>query len=780
MKNLIFITLIFTTLALANNNNDKKEIYIIKLKNQGLVHYAGTINGYKATSPAIVGGRKLNVKSKASQKYLKYLQELHGELKSSISQHLHREIGKTLDYYYAKSGMALYLSADEVSKLKDLDGIISIEKDKIYELSTDAGPTFLHANQLWDASAMPNNMPNQGEGIVVGVIDTGANMGHVSFAENAEDNYDFAAANPLGAGNFIGACNGTTVICNNKHIGAWDFADTFPPAGQSENDGPDDSNGHGTHTASTAVGNKISAPVGGFITVDNRKLNAPFISGVAPHAHLINYDVCVDSCSSAAISAAIDQAIADSVDVISFSISGGFSPWADGDRDFLDAVAAGILVSTAAGNTSPSVTNPVGNVNHRGPWLLSVANSSHNRVSSNNVSITAPNPVPTNLVDMIAINGATNNFSGDVNANLSYSGDVDSGNEDGCSAFPANSLVGKIALIVRGSCNFSVKINNADTAGAIAAIIYNNVSDVPFAMGGVDATSIPAVMLGLSNGTDIVAFINAVNAGDVQAFVSGTVLYEIIESLGDILNPSSLIGPNNTFDVTKPDINAPGTAIFAGFAGNSTAYAYLSGTSMATPHISGSAALMIAAQPTWTPNEIQSAMMMTARHQNKRNDGSMANADDVGSGTLDLAKAVNSPLVMNETFANFVAASSNPSTLNIPSLRSNSCNDTCAWTRTVTNKSNASLTWTSPALRFVEDANLQISPSNFTLAPGESQSLTFLYTVCGGTLNTLRFSDFVLSPSDTSLPSSRITLAVKPTGTGTCTLSDLIFANAFE
>ena len=399
------------------------------------------------------------------------------------------------------------------------------------------------------------------------------------------------------------------------------------------------------------------------------------------------------------------------------------------------------------------------------------------------MSITAPNPVPNNLVNMIAINGSTDKFTGDINANLAYAGDVQSGNEDGCSSFPSNSFAGKIALIIRGSCTFATKINNADTAGAIAAIIYNNVSDLPFAMGGVDTTTIPAAMLGLTDGNDIVSFISSVNANDVQAFVSGTPIYRLVDEFGDILNGSSLIGPNNNFAVTKPDINAPGTSIFAAYKGNSTSYAFLSGTSMAAPHISGSAALLISAHPTWSPAEIQSAMMMTARHQNKRSDGTDAIIDEVGSGTLDLAKAVNSPLAMNETYANFVAAepgTGDPSSLNIPSLRSNSCNGQCAWTRTVTNKTNTSLTWNTPAIRYENEANLQISPNNFTLAAGESQTLTFLYTVCSGTLNTMRFGDFVLNPSDASLPTSRITLAVKATGTGICTLDDLIFAHGFE
>ena len=793
MRILIFLTILLSNYTIADANLSKEkpnEMYILKLAHPGLVHYRGGLNGLSATSPTVVGTKKLDTKSDASIAYLQFLKDDLAALKSDIVNSLGHELGKTFEYYYANYGMALRLSEKEADLIANLPGVLSIEKDVQYELTTDAGPTFIGANTLWDGTAMPNNTPNKGEGVIVGVIDTGLNMDHPSFSDVSEDGYDFAAANPLGAGNFVAGsdCN-ATFVCNDKHIGAWDFADD----GVNESDGPEDSNGHGSHTASTAVGNAISAPPGGFVTVGGTALAAPSISGVAPHAHLINYDVCIDTCSGAAINAAINQAIADGVDVISYSISGGSSPWNDSDRTYLDAVAAGILVSASAGNTSATITDPVGQVNHRGPWLLSVANSTHNRGLKNRVDITAPAPVPADLIDMFGINGSTDNFGGtDIAANLLYAGHVQAGNQEGCNPYTDNTaFTGKIALIIRGSCSFADKINNAATAGAIAVIVYNGVSNIPIIMGGVDSTTIPAVMIGLADGDAVVTFIESVVAADVQAFISGTPVYSLIDILGNILNTSSLQGPNDTFDVTKPDINGPGTNIFAAFAdGTAPApqFNFLTGTSMSAPHVSGSAALMIAAHPTWSPSEIKSAMMMTADSNVTTGLGVKTTADESGSGTVDLSKSAISGLVMSETFANYLAANpttgGDPATLNIPSVRSNACAGSCSWTRTVTNKSSTTQTWTTTEFLFKDSVLVHVTPTSFTLAQDESQVITINADVCADAVaGTLVFNDVILDSGSMVVPNSRITLAVKPSVAGICAPPpnlDLIFANGMD
>lgn len=774
----IIVTMVVSSTVLADDK--VKEMYIIELNQKGLVHYSGTIEGINATSPVITRTRKLDTKSPASVAYLQYLKNDLSQVKENVKNAINRDIGRSLDYYYANYGFAMKLTPSEVELVKNIPGVISVEKDKLYELNTDAGPTFIGANTLWDGSAMPDGVTlNKGEGMIVGVIDTGVNMDHISFSDVSEDGYDFAAANPFGAGNFVGACDGITFICNNKLIGAYDFADN----GVDESDGPEDSNGHGSHTASTAVGNTISAPLGGFTTIGGASLAAPSISGVAPHAHLITYDVCINSCSGAAITGAINQAIADGVDVISFSISGGLSPWTDADRLYLDALAAGIMVSVSAGNTSASVPNTFGNVNHRGPWLLSVAMSTHNRAQKNEVTITDPVPVPTDVVDLFGLLGVANNFSGDVNAGLLYAGNVQAGNEEGCTAYTDNTaFTGKIALIMRGSCTFEDKINNADTAGAVGVIVFNGVSDVPIVMGGIETTTIPALMIGLADGNAIVNFISTVIATDVQALMSSTTVYALIDALGNVLNPGSLTGPNNSFNVTKPDINGPGTSIFAAYAdagAPAPQYNFLTGTSMSAPHVAGSAALLVAAQPTWTPSEIKSAMMMTADSSGTRSDGSSVTADDVGSGTVDLSKAALAGLVMDETFANYLAADpetgGDPATLNIPSVRNSTCGVSCNWTRTLTNKNyDTNTSWTVSA---VTDGtfNLNVSPTSFSfnVVPNADvifengfenatlkQVLTITATAVPTTNSGMSFGEIILTEINGLSPDLRITVAV--------------------
>ncbi|WP_154222332.1 S8 family serine peptidase [Marinicella rhabdoformis] len=767
---------------------DDKSVYMIQFNDAPLLEYKGDNAKFQATSPAITKERKPNLQSRASQTYLSYLEQVQSEQLSQISQQIGREINYKFQYKLAQNGAALELSAGEAAQLANMPGIKAIAKDVIYEINTDAGPSFIGADSLWSGSSMPNNMPNKGEGVVIAVLDTGINMDHASYSDTPEDGYDFASANPLGAGNFLGECAGVnpTVTCNNKLIGAYDFA----------GDGPEDTNGHGSHTAGTAAGNHITAPQGGFVTTSNVTLDAPSISGVAPHAHIIAYDVCTSGCAGAAISGAIDQAITDGVDVLSFSISGGTSPWSsfDNDRLFLNALNAGIVVSASAGNTRDNNPNPETDVNHKGPWLLSVANSTHNRANSNTVNITGPGQIPAQLVNMYGLLGVRDNFVQDVDADIIYAGDVDVNNFEGCTAWTGTPFTGSIALISRGSCNFSAKIDNAAAAGAEAVIIYNNQSPVPIVMGGIETTTIPAVMVGLTDGNNMVDWIaNAVT--QATASILGTSEYRLIDAVGDTLAASSLRGPNLTFDVTKPDINGPGSNILAAYQDAGAAapqLEFLSGTSMSAPHISGAAALMVAAHPDWSPSEIKSAMMMTASYAtNKKDNGTdPADADDIGSGTVDLTQAALAGLVMDETFANYLAADpaalgGDPKTLNIPSARNQNCNPDCSWTRTVKTTMAEGTTWD---ISTETDGNftLSVSANEFSFDPEDlifadsfddtppppsTRDVEFTFTFTASAVADIEagmaFGKVILTERDGKAPDAHITVTVnlnEPTG----------------
>ena len=665
----------------------EKSTYIVYFEDPAFMHNDGSVAGFRATSPNQTGEKKPNFQAAESVAYLEFLDQQQADMLADINNALDRPVEFMLQYKITVNGAALKLYPEEVSLVRDLPGVVRILKDRDYELHTDAGPQWIGAESAWNGTSMPSAVPNAGEGIIVGVLDTGINSDHPSFSDVSESGYDFAAANPLGAGNFLGACAppNPTITCNNKLIGAWDFTS------DGANGAPEDNQGHGSHTAGTVAGNAMTAPPGGFIdTGSGSTLDAPSISGVAPHAHIIAYDVCTTSCPGAAILGGINQAIADGVDVINFSISGGVNPWSDFDRNFLDAFNAGIVVSASAGNTRDNNPTPYADTNHLGPWVMTVANSTHNRANSNNVDITGPGTVPATLVDRYGIVAAIDNFSGDVAADIIYAGDVDAGNFEGCNAWAGTPFTNSVALISRGSCSFEQKINNAEAAGATAVIVFNNQGDVPIVMGINGSINLPAVMVGLTDGQNMVAFIqNAVTTATVS--ILGSPVYSLIDALGDILSAGSLTGPNLTFDVTKPDINGPGSNIFAAYQdglGAAPQLTFLSGTSMSAPHVAGAAALVAAEHPSWSPAEIKSALMMTAKHSNKSSNGTDdANPDEVGSGTADLTVAAMSGLVMDETYANFLAANpssgGDPRTLNLPSMRNSTCVPSCSWTRTL-------------------------------------------------------------------------------------------------
>jgi subtilisin family serine protease len=531
-------------------------------------------------------------------------------------------------------------------------------------------------------------MGTRGQGVVVGVIDTGANSTHPSFADDP-------------------TC-GVFDANNHKLLSAVDCL-TTNGSGQCVGADPEanSGNGHGVHTASTAVGNTIDG------TVDPPPvLPAPFttMSGVAPCASLRTYKVCAtNNCTGAAIQAAIEGAIADQVDVINFSISGGSDPWSDEDRVFLDAVGADAFVASSAGNTG-AITNPVGAVNHLGPWMTTVAASTHdlNVTGTGLLNATGPGTPPPE-VENIALTPGSGLDPGMPLAGVEIRHYA--ANEIGCTAgggFPPNYFAGAVALISRGTCTFEEKIDNAQAAGALVAVIYNNAAGtINMSVGG---ASLPAYSIQQSEGQAFVAFIDSggtapadrifANGFDLPGNVGPAIVdFTPAVQQGDVLAGFSLRGPSALASVTKPDITGPGVGIYAASDPGSGNYQYLSGTSMSSPHLAGSAALIRAAHPDWTPAEVKSSIMLTAVTDGREDDGTTPwTPDDVGSGRVDLSKAAMAGFVLDETFANYVAAdpsaSGDPKTLNIASARNMNCVGSCTFTRTLRNTLTTASSWT--------------------------------------------------------------------------------------
>lgn len=726
--------------------------YIITFNEPGLLYYAGGANSLEATAPAIKGQRKLDTSSPAAVAYSNHLASVRAERVQSISSALGRAVSATHHYAVNRNGIAALLSASEADIVRSLPGVKSIRLAGEQTLDTFRGPTFIGADTVWSGTSVPGGTGTRGFGVTVGVIDGGTNSDHPSFANDASCGFsagtpklrsfvDCSATDPVS-----GACNGAN-----------------PEATDS---------GHGVHTSSTAAGNTLTAS-----TVPAPVIPAPFtsISGVAPCASIRHYKACPgNTCPGADLEAAMNGAIADAVDVVNYSISGGEDPWNDFDRNFLDMVNADIIVSASAGNTSTATPNPIGEVNHLGPWVMTVAASTHDENTFAKFSVTGPGTPPAATVDVSAAQGSTTPASPIVTNQPLKSFPA---NLEACTAgtpIPAGYFANSIAYVRRGTCSFTEKITNAVNAGAIFVLVGNNQAG-SLSMNTTGApTTVPAYSIIQVPGDAIRDFIAANPTTTTASFDPN--------KKGDVLADFSLRGPvPAASNVTKPDITGPGVQIYAALA-DPTQYGFLSGTSMSSPHLAGSAILVRAAKPAWTPMEVKSALQLTAKPGGFDDNGVSAwDPDDVGNGRVDMTKAIKAALTMNETYANFLAA--NPvggtiaaKTLNIPSMRDTACDSSCSFTRTLTSKVAGGTTWTATYVPMAAAGApvVTITPATFTVVGGGTQALNIAVNMGSGVSpSPLIFGYVVLTPSDTSLPTERLTLVVSGTRDG-------IFANGFQ
>jgi subtilisin family serine protease len=338
--------------------------YIIQLQAPAAASYTGGIKDLAPTQPDAIGETKFNADSPAVQAYRDFLRAEQAQMIGRIEGLLGRSIPILFQYDLVLNGLTTELTPAEAVEVAQLAEVRRVFRDVEEKLDTEVGPAWIGAPGIWDGST--TGLPGtKGEGVIVGILDSGINHDHPSFAEvGPSDGY--VHVNPNGAGTFLGWCdpsnpNYIAGFCNDKLIGAWDFVDGLTPPTGYEVLGPEDGDGHGSHTASTTAGNTVNA---GLVapTVTLTKT----ISGVAPHANIIAYDVCYYSpadaaglCPTSSSLAAANQALADGVDVINYSIGGGNNPYSDSvELAFLDLFSAGVFVSTSAGNSGPGETQP--------------------------------------------------------------------------------------------------------------------------------------------------------------------------------------------------------------------------------------------------------------------------------------------------------------------------------------------------------------------------------------------------------------------------------------
>jgi subtilisin family serine protease len=696
------LTLIAATVGAGTGTAAAGDTYIVQLADPPLASYTGGIAGLAATNPAALGQVKLNPTSPASRAYLAHLDTRRQAVLSAMRLALGRDVATQFTYRYAYNGFAAALSASEAAAVAKLPGVAGVQKDFVRQPLTDAGPQWIGAPAVWAGSGGPS--ATKGEGVVVGVIDTGVNFTHPSFADVGGDGHNHT--NPRGQ--FYGLCAPITgaPFCNDKLIGVWDFTGTSPA----------DDNGHGSHTASTAAGNAHSATMHAPTMTVTRE-----ISGVAPHANLITYKACIPAgCLGASLTAAIDQATMDGVDVINYSIGGGpTNPWDDADSEsFLGARDAGIFVATSAGNDGPgpeTVGSPA-----NAPWVMSIGASTHNRKLVNR------------LVDLSGGSAAApGNMEGKSlttgygPAEIVYAGDF---GDALCGApFAPGTFDGEIVICDRGVNPRVEKGRNVEVGGAGGMVLAN---DPPSGDSTIaDPHELPAVHISHADGEALKAWV--ASGGTPTGTIAGTV-FDVADANGDVMASFSSRGPNKPApDIVKPDVTAPGVDVLAAWnvPGADPTYGVISGTSMSSPHSAGAAALVRALHPDWTPAEVQSAITSTGKTGGvlKEDGATAADPFDMGGGRVDLTQAGLAGLVLDETTANYQAANpaagGDPASLNLATLGNADCAGVCTWTRTVRSTLGPEATW-STKVSAPRGVRVSVKPSRFTLAPGGTVTLT--------------------------------------------------------
>ncbi|MGD8168854.1 S8 family serine peptidase [Herbiconiux sp. P16] len=751
--------------------------YIVTLKAPAVASYAGGIAGLRATRAK--GDADLDTTSRAVQSYSAHLSETQDDLAAEVGASI------TTSYTLATNGFSSELSAEQAQKLADDPRVAAVVPDEILQLDEPESSTqFLGLDGDDGVWAAIGGVENAGKGVVVGVIDTGIAPENPSFAGDPlgttpgdapyrdGDTIVFGKADGSAFhGTCVSGVQFTADDCSTKIVGAQFFVDNFGAGnigdpGIGEYLSPRDGVGHGSHTSSTAAGqHDVPANVAGAELGE--------ISGVAPAAKIAAYKVCWegpdavspddDGCATGDILHAIDAAVADGVDVINYSIGAGAAQTTVSltDQAFFNAAAAGIFVAASAGNDGDAAST----ADNASPWITTVAAS------------TIPTRDATaRLGDGQAFVGASitlpaeGTISGPlVAATAAAAPGATDPQLCGPDTLDPAAVAGAIVLCDRGVIDRTLKSAEVARAGGIGMLLVNPTQSSL----DLDAHAVPTVHLNADAYEAVTAYAETPGA---------TVTFENGNTTGTPSAPSPQVagfssrGPilADGGDMLKPDITAPGVAILAAgpnAEGEAGTWEFMSGTSMASPHIAGLAALYLGVHPDAAPAEIKSAMMTTAYDTL---DASGAPAEDPfaqGAGHVDPTRFFEPGLLyLNDVddwmaytdalgYTGFGSDPLDPSDLNLASIGIGGLPGTQTVTRTVTATAAGSYTAAPVSMPGVD---VSVSPSTLSFgAAGEEQSYTVTFTRTDAPLDS--FVTGYLDWTDGDAGSSvRSPLAVRP------------------
>lgn len=551
----------------------------------------------------IAAPTRLDVQSVAARTYLAHLARLQAavvaQVRAAIPQaRIQQRYAIVLD------GFAVELPAKSLPKLLAVRAVDRIYPSLTYTRTMDRGPSVIHATDLQAATG------DKGQGIKIGVVDTGVDASSPFLA-------------PAGFSYPPGFPKGDARRTTAKVIVARVFPG--PVRDKLSNQAFDPTEPHGTHVSGIAAGDEgTNAPAG-----PDHPATAN-LSGVAPRAWIGNYRVFTiptpfgHEADTPEIVSAFESAVADGMNVINFS---GGGPETDPVNDAMNETVhntalAGVVPVIASGNDRDDYG--LGSTGSPGtaPDAISVAAVSNAHVFAPALGVvggpSSLGAVPIQIAGVPAAWASSDQTLVDVATVVGTDGkpadpylcgpvaDPDSG----LGNLPNGSLAGKIALVSRGRCSFVSKAARALLGDAAGIVLVDNrpgeANPIPVQL------PVPAGMIADLDGSQLRAFADA-NGGQARIRVSANVL-ELPTNRAGVITSFSSAGPTDFDHRLKPDLSAPGLDVLSSTppATTGSTFSVFAGTSMATPHVAGAAALLLQQHPTWSSSQVKSALMSTA------------------------------------------------------------------------------------------------------------------------------------------------------------------------
>ncbi|KAF7006657.1 hypothetical protein CFC21_021682 [Triticum aestivum] len=591
---LLLLTILFPTLALCYINPDATS-----------VHQNATKSSASRAYIVLVEPPRSNAGEDAHRQWHESFLPTSLADESSESRLLH-------SYTEVFSGFAVRLTDAELDAMAKKPGFVRAFPDRTLQLMTTHTPEFLglkNGTGFWSRAGY-------GKGVIIGLLDTGLYAKHPSFDDHG------VSPPPT---RWKGSCKAAR--CNNKLIGAKSLI---------QGDEFGDEEGHGTHTSSTAAGNFVTGA-----SYHGAGVGKGTAAGIAPGAHIGMYKVCANRrCKQSAVLAGLEEAIKDGVDVLSLSLGGDTSASFDDDPIAIgafSAVSKGILVVCAAGNSGPRM----GSITNEAPWLLTVAAGSVDRSFAAGLHLGNGRSIDGEaLTQKVSLSSKSHPLLySEERRNCNYKSD--------------SGITGKI-LVCEGTRSKTQQsnIHRIVGAGAAGVVLFNDEISGYATM--VQDFNSSVVQVSAADGDVLIAYAASSESSSMASLIYNNTLFGVRPA--PVVPFFSSRGPSVVaLGILKPDILAPGLNILAAWPPSTSSgrgpFNIISGTSMATPHVSGVAALIKSIHPDWSPAAIKSAILTTSDIVNSTGGSILdeqhrkAGVYDTGAGHVNPTRAADPGLV---------------------------------------------------------------------------------------------------------------------------------------